>query len=368
MQTEAASSAEARHLKLLDGALLETLSPSLAVTADLRSTPFLAADVGGTHARIGLVSATGRHEQPIALLRYATYECAQFSSLGEILRHFLSDHALAPVCCGSIACAGYPDGEQVINSNLPWPVSIPELRAALDVRELALINDFQAIACATEFLHGDDATLIAGPAAAAGPVLVMGPGTGLGAAMRFLAGDGHSVILPTEAGQAAFAPSTPRELAILGRLLHEDAHVPIEQLVSGPGLHTIYRTLGLIENRPAPLESPARVTAAALDGSDALARDALETFCGLLGSVVGDLILLYGAQGGVFLAGGILPQMREFLRHSSFHARLLSKGPMRSVLAQVPVRLIEHGDLGVIGAAAWFLQHRSGARFVKDRV
>ncbi len=337
--------------------------------ADMQPAPFLAADVGGTHARIGLVSPTGKRTEPVALLRYATYECAQFASLGEILRHFLSDHALAPVCCGSIACAGYPDGEQVINSNLPWPVSIPELRAALGVRELALINDFQAMACATEFLGADDTTLIAGPAAvASGPVLVMGPGTGLGAAVRIPTESGRSIILSTEAGQAAFAPSTPRELAILDRLLRKDAHVPVEQLVSGPGLHTIYRTLGLIEGNPAPLESPARVTDAAIAGTDALARDALDTFCGLLGSVVGDLILLYGAQGGVFMAGGIPPQMRDFLQHSSFHARLLSKGPMRSVLAQVPVRLIEHGNLGVIGAASWFLQHRSGVLSVKDRM
>jgi glucokinase len=340
-----------------------------AASAGGQRVPFLAADVGGTHARIGLVSATGDHAHPVALLRYATYECARFASLGEILRLFLSDHALAPVCCGSIACAGYPEGERVINSNLPWPVSIPELRAALGVRELALINDFQAMACATEFLHADDTSLIAGPdIVASGPVLVMGPGTGLGAAVRVPTNNGRSIILTTEAGQAAFAPSTPRELAILDRLLHQDAHVPVEQLVSGPGLHTIYRTLGLIEGSPAPLESPARVTSAAIAGNDALARDALDTFCGLLGSVVGDLILLYGAQGGVFMAGGILPQIHEFLRHSSFHARLLSKGPMRSVLAQVPVRLIEHGNHGVIGAASWFLQHRAGVGFVKDRV
>lgn len=362
MQTAAQFEAEARRYKYLNGAILETQSPSMTAAAGVQRVPFLAADVGGTHARIGLVSATGDCAQPVALLRYATYECAQFPSLGEILRAFLFDHALAPVCCGSIACAGYPDGEQVINTNLPWPVSISELRAALDVRELALINDFQAMACATEFLRADDTTLLAGPAVvASGPVLVMGPGTGLGAAVRIPALNGRSIILSTEAGQAAFAPSTPRELAILDRLLRESSHVPVEQLVSGPGLHTIYRTLGLIEGSPTPLESPARITAAAIAGGDALARDALDTFCGLLGSVVGDLILLYGAQGGVFLAGGILPQMREFLQHSSFHARLLSKGRMRSVLAQVPVRLLEHGNLGVIGAASWFLQHRSGA-------
>jgi glucokinase len=31
---------------------------------------------------------------------------------------------------------------------------------------------------------------------------------------------------------------------------------------------------------------------------------------------------------------------------------------MRAYLEQVPVRLIEHGQLGVMGAAGWFLEKR----------
>ena len=98
---------------------------------------------------------------------------------------------------------------------------------------------------------------------------------------------------------------------------------------------------------------PGEITAAALDGSDALARESLDVFCGLLGSVVGDMALLYGVQG-VYLAGGILPHIREFLVRSDFVARFLNKGPMREALERVSVRLVEHGQLGVIGAASWY--------------
>ena len=81
-------------------------------------------------------------------------------------------------------------------------------------------------------------------------------------------------------------------------------------------------------------------------------------FCGLLGSAVGDMALLYGVQGGIYLAGGILPQIREFLINSSFVERFLNKGPMRAALERIPVRLVEHGQLGVIGAANWYLGQR----------
>src|SRR5690606_16590070 len=106
----------------------------------------------------------------------------------------------------------------------------------------------------------------------------------------------------------------------------------------------------------APTRStPDAISAAARAGDDPLAHDTLDLFCGLLGSAVGDMALLYGAHGGVHLAGGILPQIRDFLERSSFVARFLDKGPMREALQKIPVTLVEHGQLGVIGAASWYL-------------
>ena len=109
------------------------------------------------------------------------------------------------------------------------------------------------------------------------------------------------------------------------------------------------------------LSEPASVTHAALDGSDAAAREALDVFCGLMGSVIGDMVLLYGPRGGVYLAGGILPRIKDHLLNSDFHARFLDKGAMRPVLERVPVMLVEYGELGVLGAAGWYLAHHPGA-------
>jgi len=66
-------------------------------------------------------------------------------------------------------------------------------------------------------------------------------------------------------------------------------------------------------------------------------------------------VLLYGARGGVFLAGGILPQIRDLLLDGTFARRFFNKGVMRPYLEQVPVRLMEHGQLGVIGAASLYM-------------
>ncbi len=328
-----------------------------ATEADRRRfTPFLAADVGGTHARIGLVGPSEQPETPVKVLRYSSYECARYQGLEEILREFLGSGAADDVQQAAIACAGYPDGDSILNKNLPWPVSMARLRSSLGLREVRRLNDFEALAYATPYIDpAHTSVLVRGAADARGPVLVVGPGTGLGAALRVQDGRGATMILSTEAGQAGFAPSTPRELAVLGHLLRNAESVSIERLLSGPGLLTLYRTLGALDAVEAPFTQPAEVTGAALLGKDELARDALQTFCGLMGSVIGDLVLIYGAQGGVYLAGGILPRIRAFLEQSDFAVRFLAKGAMRSILERVPVRVIEHGQLGVIGAAAWFL-------------
>ncbi|MGE5167702.1 MAG: glucokinase, partial [Deltaproteobacteria bacterium] len=44
--------------------------------------------------------------------------------------------------------------------------------------------------------------------------------------------------------------------------------------------------------------------------------------------------------------------------HSDFVARFRDKGAMRPMLERVPVSLIDHGQLGVLGAAGWYLENR----------
>jgi len=138
-------------------------------------------------------------------------------------------------------------------------------------------------------------------------------------------------------------------------LLHARGHVSIEHALSGPGLLNLYQALCALRGVTPTLLAPGDITAAALNRSDEHALQALHVFCALLGSVVGDLALLYGIQGGIHLAGGILPQIRHFLPNSDFVARFLNKGPMRQALERIPVKLVEHGQLGVIGAASWYL-------------
>lgn len=324
---------------------------------------FIAADVGGTHVRIGLVRGSRDAGAPVSVLEYRKYACADYAGLGDIVADFIGRLGATRVARAVIASAGYAleDGT-VITNNLPWRLSPAELRTQLGFDDVRLVNDFEAVAHAAAYVDASEVLRLTGPeiAPVVGPTLVLGPGTGLGAAVWIPTGK-RAVVLATEAGQAALTAGNTTEMALLAEMLKHRSHVPVEYALSGPGLMNLHTALCALRGSRNDYKTPGEITAAAISGSDALARESLEIFCGLLGSAVGDMALLYGVQGGIYLAGGILPQIRQFLLNSSFVERFLNKGPMRAALERIPVRLVEHGQLGVIGAANWYLgQSESG--------
>lgn len=338
--------------------MLATVSrlPERPLTA---TQPFIAADVGGTHVRIGLVRASGNPAHPIDVLSYRKYVCAEYPGLVEILEDFIASLEGSTVREGAIACAGYAleDGS-IITVNLPWPVSLNEIRQRLGLADFRLVNDFEAVAHAAAYVDASEVLRLTGPATVApGPMLVVGPGTGLGAAV-WIPTSARPVVLATEAGQAALTVGNELEMALLKQMLKQRTHVSVEFALSGPGLMNVHAALCAIRGTTSDYHAPDEITAAAQAGTDAQARESLDVFCGLLGSTVGNMALLYGVHGGIYLAGGILPQIREFLLQSSFVERFLDKGPMRAALERIPVKVVEHGQLGVIGAASWYLDQR----------
>ena len=315
------------------------------------STRIIVADVGGTYARLGWIDADGGNE----IHDYRRYACADHPDLASILH----DYAAGTPCHGAVvAIAGVLEGDRLINSNLPWPVSVEQTRAGAGLAWVQLINDFEAVANAVPTLAPDTLSpltpsIASNASNASSPALVIGPGTGLGAAV-WIEGQPPRV-LPTEVGQASLAAGNALELDIVRLLLRDRPYLHNEHVLSGPGLMNLYRCLCELRGAsPVHADAGALVAAAA---SDALARETLETFCGWLGSVVGDLAIIFGARV-VYLAGGVTAHIPQFLHDGRFLQRYLNKGVMTEQLERVPVWRVEHGQLGLLGAVAWYRQNR----------
>jgi glucokinase len=105
--------------------------------------PLIAADVGGTHARIAsIVPFADERGAAFSIGDYCKYACADYPDLGAIIETFRDRHAPLPAASVALAIAGYVVDDAVINVNLPWSVSISALRKRLGLRVLAVVNDF----------------------------------------------------------------------------------------------------------------------------------------------------------------------------------------------------------------------------------
>jgi glucokinase len=250
-----------------------------------------------------------------------------------------------------IAVAGPVLDGEIEFTNLRWQVSEGEILAQFEFEAVRLINDFAAQALACPLLSGDSLRVL-GPQLRGGadcPMVVLGAGTGFGVAglARSERGD---MAVATEGGHAAFAPSDDVEVAVWSQLRERHGRVSIERLMSGRGLFELYGVLAGLNQQEPTLGDEKAVFEAAAKG-DPLANETLDRFCGILGSVAGDLALSFGARGGVFVSGGIAPRMADRLAAGSFRSRFEDKGRLSPYVRDIPTSLVLHPYPALIGAA-----------------
>ncbi len=305
----------------------------------------LVGDIGGTNARFALWRNGVLHE--IGVLRTIDYPTPAAAIREYLTRRGVSLESLSTVC---LACAGPVGGDQFEFTNNPWRLSQKDFVRELGLQRLLLINDFEAMALGmTRLEQTDRVTIQPGAGDPASPRLVIGPGTGLGVAALLPEAGGRWRALPGEGGHACLPIGSERE-ANLWRLLHRElGHVKAEAVISGGGLLRLYRACCELDGVMPVLNTPMAVTEAALRGEQQ-AVAVLEQFCVWLGRVVGDAVLTFGARGGVYLAGGVVPHFAEFFGRSGFLAALCDKGDSRAYFADVPVWLVTAPYPGLEGA------------------
>jgi glucokinase len=331
----------------------------------------LAGDVGGTKTSLALYR---REARGLLRNRMGTYRSREHADFDAILRDFLGGGGAVERAC--IGVAGPVEGGRCRLTNLDWEVDEASLRRTLGVREAYLINDLQATASSLPFLRESDKAVIQeGEADPQGNMAVLAAGTGLGEG--FLVGSGAGYIpLASEGGHVDFAPRDEREMRLHGFLREKHGRVSVERVLSGPGLHDVYRFLreaeGMAEEpgiaaEVAGGEAQHAIVRHGLAGGTGACAEALRIFCSLYGAEAGNLALQYLATGGVFLGGGIAPAILPALRRGQFRSAFRDKGRMGNLLSRVPVVVILDPAAPLLGAASFaatggILAHPHGSR------
>lgn len=314
-------------------------------------THILLADIGGTHARFALGS--GSVLGPVRSL-----EVHAHPTVADAIRTFLKDSGGAPIDGAILAIAGPIVEGRCVLTNSQWTVDAADLKREFGFRTVRLLNDLEAVALSLAHLAPADTHLIGQDTAIVGtPLAVLSPGTGLGMACLLPGDDARAIA--SEGGHATLAATTAREDALIAILRRQFGHVSAERVLSGDGLVNLYNAIAAADRiDPVPRTAP-EVTKAALDGSSVACREALDIFCAMLGSVAGDMALFFGARGGIFIGGGIVPQIAHYLGRTDFHRRFNAKGRFQPYLAAIPIRVILRPEPAFLGLSA-LIQKENG--------
>ena len=308
------------------------------------SQRILVGDFGGTNARVALADGAGA---PFDIRNYPSND---FATGTAVIERYLGEVGAAGVrgCC--IAIAGPVDGGRGKLTNGRIVCDAREIEAALAFEHALVINDFTAVGHALPTLPIAALRTIGPELRGVGTIAAIGPGTGLGTG--FVVPDGRGWrVLPSEGGHGSLAPSDPLEIEVLGHLLQRFDFVGWETVLSGPGLVNLYRAVCEVWGTAPAVDDPSAITGRAVTIEDPVCHQTLEMFCNLLGTAAGGLAMTVCATGGVYIAGGIVPRIGDFIAQSQFRRRFEARGPMSYYVKAIPTRLVLEADLGLLGAA-----------------
>ena len=316
----------------------------------------LAGDIGGTKTNLALFSV---HGEKLHAESQHNFPSKRYSGLIPVLQEFLAggDHAIDAACFG---IAGPVVDGKVKTPNLPWMLDTADLRHALKLDAVTLLNDLEAGAYGIFTLENDEFyTLNEGTLRHAGNKALIAAGTGLGQAILYDDG-GHFHPLASEGGHADYAPRDELEIELLRYLIGRFGHVSYERGLSGPGLFNIYRFLKDVRGMEEPSWLTERLSAddpsaviskAALAGEAAICSEALNLFVSAYGAEAGNLALRAKSVRGLYVGGGIAPKILAKLKDGTFMRAFVDKGRYADLLAAIPVQVILNEQTALRGAA-----------------
>jgi glucokinase len=319
----------------------------------------LVGDIGGTNARLSLLSPTGRQ------VRKEEYASRGYPSLEAVIQEFLGTVTPKPkVTAAAFGVAGPVVRGRVVTTNLPWVIDAKIIGRKLGIKKVTILNDLVALALGAVRVPRRKLHLLSDagtPKKRGANVAVIAAGTGLGEAMLLWDGQGF---LPaaTEGGHSDFAARDDLEVELLQFLRGRFQRVSYERILSGAGIGNLYDFFLQAKGIPESNENTATIAASTdrnaaisklgLAGASDVASRALHLFGSIYGAEAGNLALKTLALGGVYVCGNIAGHLTPVLDAGAFHRAFREKGRFSSVMEKIPVAVVLDTDVGLAGAAS----------------
>lgn len=309
------------------------------------SQAYLLADVGGTNARFVVLTTL---RKGINQKRVLTLKSKDFSDFFSLLLEALSFFKVEPrdtVAC--IAVAGPVFKRRAKLTNLGWEIDERKIKAKFPFKKLILVNDLFAGSAALAKLKKKDLKLVKEGRIDKGICVAIFCGTGLGVGV--LVKEKPLTLISTEAGHIFFQALDSFDLKFLDFIKEKQRELSYEEVLSGRGLENLYEFFHG-ERLSAPM-----ITALAKK-QDKRAGQAVKAYFKYLGRFCSQLALCYLPLGGIYLSGGVINALIDFLFEkeykSVFMENFLSSSKLNFLLEELPIYAIGHPFPVLLGCKA----------------
>lgn len=316
----------------------------------------LAGDVGGTKVRIALFESKN-----LICKQEIKYKSSDYTNLVSLIKDFLKGIPRVEITSVCVGVAGAVVNGRCQETNIPWIIDAQELKEEIGIPKVWVINDLEANARGLKVLNKNELFCLNVGEKVQGNQALISAGTGLGEAGVFWDGTSHQPFA-CEGGHVDYAPTNEEEIELLRYLKHQFEHVSYERILCGSGLYQLYRFLvdthrekkeTDIEAIRLSKEPQKLITEKALKGSSKTCIRAVELFVSIYGAEAGNLALKLLSTGGVFLGGGIAPQLVSFFSQMTFMHAFKTKGRFAELLSKIPVNIVLNERTALLGAARY---------------
>jgi glucokinase len=304
---------------------------------------WLIADIGATSTRCAICRGGDRHHRHLEI-----FQNDQFDSLKALLGGYVESLDEKP-SGGALAIAAPISGDNVQMTNRDWQFNRLELAERLGLTRLEIINDFHAVAYALPQLPNRDLVEV-GKATAyrTGSRAALGPGSGLGVGAWIVEND-RGVAMHGEGGHVTLSARDETEDRIIAKIRERYGHASAERVLSGPGIIALHSAM-----HGDDMKTSREITSGTVDRK---CRATMEQFYRFLASVAADLAMTTGSYGGVFIAGGIVPDNIAQIQASTFRERFEEKNRYRHYMQAIPTYVISDPTPGLTGLMAYISEH-----------
>ena len=332
--------------------ILKIANSGNSITRDV-----LAADIGATKTNIAICHWDGSQ---LLISKQASYKTKEFKDINSLIAEFMTAGKMPATI--SLAVAGPIEKNIATLTNINWQIDGGQLADEFN-RQVFLINDLEAVAYSLAVLNERDIHVLhRGEQRLNENVAIISPGTGLGEAGLFFDKEGYHPFA-TEGGHSSFAPRTAIDIELYNYLSKKFEHVSWERIISGPGICNIYDFLIHVKERDEPswikekmlLHDKSIVISENITECK-ICRETMDMFFRYLAEECGDLVLKLKAFAGVFIGGGIVPDLISSLHEDYFLKHFSNFGRFKKLFHSISLNIILNKKAPLLGAAHFGIQ------------